>query len=122
MTQAQIIREFPADPASAALLLAGPAAAALWPAGTDGDPVVSLGPPMRSGIGFVVDLTVADAEIGSVRGRLGLVPGDGRSAVAGTSARLVLTGAHASAAALRERGGWFLDALSSLAVARSSAA
>ena len=121
MTQAQVVREFPADPASVALLLAGPSAASLWPGAPDDDAVVSLGPPMRAGIGFVVDLTVAEAA-GSVRGRLSLVPCGGQTPVGGTSARLVLTGTRACAADLRLRGGRFLDALSSLAVARSSAA
>jgi len=120
MTQAQIVREFPADPASVALLLAGPAAAGLWPDAADAEPVVSLGPPMRSGVGFVVDITVTEAALGNIRGRLALVPSGG--APTATSARLLLTGARASAATLRQRGAWFLDELSSLAVARSSAA
>jgi hypothetical protein len=121
MTQAQIVREFPADPASVALLLAGPATA-LWPDDNDEHPVVSLGPPMRSGVGFVVDLTVADPTLGSVRGRLALLPCGSPPAAGGTSARLVLTGVQASEPALRHQGARFLDALSSLAVARSSAA
>jgi len=120
MTQAQIVREFPADPASVALLLAGPAAAGMWPDDAEDEAVVSLGPPMRSGVGFVVDLTVTEAALGNIRGRLALVPSGG--APTGTSARLVLTGARASAATLRGRGARFLDQLSSLAVARSSAA
>jgi hypothetical protein len=122
MTQAQIVREFPADPASVALLLAGPAATALWPDGGDEQPVVSLGPPMRSGIGFVVDLTVADPALGGLRGRLALLPCAAPPEGGGTYARLLLTGARASAPALRRHGARFLDALSSLAVARSSAA
>jgi len=122
MTQAQIVREFPADPASVALLLAGPSATSMWPDVADDPPVVSVGPPMRSGVGFVVDLTVDDPATGMVRGRLALVPCGGGTSVTGTSARLVLTSARASATALRGRGGQFLDALSSLAVARSSAA
>jgi hypothetical protein len=122
MTQAQVVREFDADPASVALLLAGPAGTALWPEVSADQPLVTLGPPMRAGVGFVVDLTVADPAVGSVRGRLALVPCSGQAAFGGTSARLLLTGAHASAPALRERGGRFLDALSSLAIARSSAA
>jgi hypothetical protein len=122
MTQAQIVREFAADPASVALLLAGPSATSMWPDVTDDPPVVSVGPPMRSGVGFVVDLTVDDPATGNVRGRLALVPCGGETSVTGTSARLVLTSARASATALRGRGGQFLDALSSLAVARSSAA
>jgi len=122
MTQAYVVREFPADPASVALLLAGPSAASLWPDVGEDSTMVSVGPPMRSGVGFVVDLTVAE-EVGNIRGRLSLVPyGGGPTPVGGTSARLVLTGTHASASTLRGYGGRFLDVLSSLAVARSTAA
>jgi hypothetical protein len=122
MTQAHVVREFPADPASVALLLAGPSAVSLWPDVADDGTMVSVGPPMRSGVGFVVDLTVAEA-VGSIRGRLSLVPyGGGPTPVGGTSARLLLTGTQASASTLREYGGGFLDMLSSLAVARSTAA
>jgi hypothetical protein len=127
MTQAQITRTFAADPASVALLLSGPAADELWGEPADdrtGDhgPVVQAGPPMRSGIGFVVDLTIADPELGSARGRLALSHSAGETLLGGTDARLVLTSARASATTLRRRGEHFLDALSSLAVARSSAA
>jgi hypothetical protein len=127
MTQAQIVREFAADPASVALLLSGPTADALWPdpAPIDADagvPLVQVGPPMRAGVGFVVDLTIADPDVGNARGRLALVPGTGEVPFAGTSARLVLTSAHAPVPLLQQRGEGFLDALGSLAVARSSAA
>ena len=87
MPQVQSGQAFAADPASVALLLAGPAAAALWPAGADGAAVVTVGPPMRAGVGFVVDLTVADPEIGSARGRLALVPCGGTTPVGGTHER-----------------------------------
>jgi hypothetical protein len=128
MTQAQIVRRFAADPAGVALLLAGPVADALWPApaGRDGDhaaaPVLRVGPPMRAGVGFVVDLTIADPDVGSARGRLALVPETGEMPVVGTTARLLLTAAHGTPGGLRTRGERFLDALGSLAVARSSAA
>lgn len=122
MTQAQVVREFAADPASVALLLAGPSAAALWPLVGEDDVQVSVGPPMRSGVGFVADLTVSETAVGHVRGRLSLTPCRGRGSVGGTSARLVLTGAHAPASLLRDRAGCFLEALSTLAEARSSAA
>src|SRR4051794_37553588 len=126
MTQAQVVREFAADPASVALLLAGPAAGFLWPE-SDGDDEAETqslqgGPPMRGGVGFVVDLTIADPDVGNARGRLALTPGAGGPPTAGTCARLVITAAHAPAPALRRRGEDFLSALGSLAVARSSAA
>src|SRR5436305_1108068 len=92
MTQAQVVREFAADPASVALLLAGPAADAFWPHDDGGDLAVAVGPPMRSGVGFVVDLTVSEPAAGNVRGRLPLVPCRGQTSVGRTSARLVLTG------------------------------
>jgi hypothetical protein len=122
MTQAQVVHEFAADPASVALLLAGPAANALWPQGDAGAVEVSVGPPMRSGVGFVVDLTVTEPGVGSVRGRLSLVPCRGQASVGGTSARLVLSGVHAPVAVLRDRADGFLESLSEVAVARSSAA
>ena len=130
MTQAQVVREFAADPASVALLLSGPTAEVLWPptdAPADDIDAASpralrLGPPMRSGVGFVVDLTIADSSVGPARGRLALTPASAGSPVAGTCARLLLTAAHAPASELHRRGEDFLSALGSLAVARSSAA
>jgi hypothetical protein len=128
MTQAQIVREFAADPASVALLMSGPATGVLWPESgpeqraDDDVPTVQVGPPMRSGVGFVIDLTIADPDIGAARGRLALVPGDGDRPFAGTTARLTLTAAAASAHELHRRGAMFLAALGTLAVARSSAA
>jgi hypothetical protein len=135
MTQIEIVREFHADPASVALLLAGPSARALWPDdGTDdaGHSIVSIGPPMRSGLGFVVHLGVAAAPTTrQVRGRLALVPCGGparqggtrvRPRPGGTHVRLVLTSAGAPDHGLRARADGFLDALCSLAAARSAAA
>jgi hypothetical protein len=127
MTQAQIVRRFAADPAGVALLLAGPVADMLWPQPEPSDdaagaPLVRLGPPMRAGVGFVVDLTIADPDVGSARGRLALVPETADLPVVGTTARLHLTSAGGSADTLRACGEHFLAALGSLAVARSSAA
>jgi len=127
MTQAHIARTFAADPAGVALLLAGPVADMLWPSaaaanGDDGSPVVEVGPPMRAGVGFVVDLEILDPAVGAARGRLALVPGTGDLPVVGTTAQLVLTASYGAAHALRDRGEQFLDALGALAVARSSAA
>ncbi|HET7529602.1 MAG TPA: hypothetical protein VFJ98_01440 [Mycobacteriales bacterium] len=127
MTQAEIVREFAADPAGVALLLSGPGAGALWPptAGATGDErpaAVRVGPPMRSGVGFVIDLTVGDPAVGEIRGRLALTPGRGEVPLVGTSARLRLSAPEAAPLPLRRRGEEFLDALGSLAIARSSAA
>ena len=127
MTQAQIVRRFAADPAGVALLLAGPVADLLWPPPDPSDdpewaPLVQLGPPMRAGVGFVVDLTIADPDLGGARGRLALVPETADLPVVGTTARLRLTATSGNADRLRARGEHFLEALGSLAVARSSAA
>lgn len=127
MTQAQIVRTFAADPAGVALLLSGPVAETLWPgadpaAGAEGAPTVRLGPPMRSGVGFVVDLTISDPELGPARGRLTLVPDTGELPLMGTTARLVVTSSYGAGGRLRSRAEQFLDGLGSLAVARSTAA
>lgn len=127
MTQAQIVRTFAADPAGIALLLAGPVADTLWPSATadqdpDRSPLVEVGPPMRAGVGFVVDFAVVDPEVGSARGRLALVPETTELPVVGTTARLMLTSSYGASGVLHERGAEFLDALGALAVARSSAA
>ncbi|HET6816687.1 MAG TPA: hypothetical protein VFH66_05610 [Mycobacteriales bacterium] len=127
MTQAHITRQFAADPAGVALLLSGPVADALWPATDRADvdaaaPTLRVGSPMRAGVGFVVDLTIADPDLGSARGRLALLPETAELPIVGTNARLVLTATRGTAGALRARGEQFLDALGSLAVARSSAA
>jgi hypothetical protein len=127
MTQAQIVRTFAADPAGVALLLAGPVADSLWPsaaAAHDADRarLVQIGPPMRAGVGFVVDLAVVDPEVGTARGRLALVPETAELPAVGTTARLTLTSSYGASRVLHERGEEFLDALGALAVARSSAA
>jgi hypothetical protein len=127
MTQAQIVRRFAADPAGIALLLAGPVAGSLWPPPPASEaepaaPAAQVGPPTRAGVGFVVDLNVDDPETGAVRGRLALVPEPSELPVVGTTARLLLTASSGAADTLHARGERFLDALGSLAVARSSAA
>jgi hypothetical protein len=127
MTQAHIVRRFAADPAGVALLLSGPVADTLWPAasptgGAEGLPLVEVGPPMRAGVGFVVDLRVDDPALGAARGRLTLVPETAELPVTATSARLVLTSLYGAADELRSRAEHFLEALGSMAVARSTAA
>lgn len=130
MTQAHIVRTFAADPSGVALLLSGPIAHTLWPTaeaaeptdGAEGRALVEVGPPMRAGVGFVVDLAVDDPELGAARGRLTLVPETGELSVMATNARLVLTSPYAAAGELRSRAEHFLEALGTLAVARSTAA
>ena len=127
MPQAQIVRKFAADPAGVALLLAGPAAETLWCEPGEGDGAeaaarLQVGPPMRAGVGFVVDLAISDPELGTARGRLALVPETAELPIVGTTARLELTATGGGAERLRVHGEAFLSALGSLAAARSSAA
>jgi hypothetical protein len=127
MTQAQIVRTFAADPAGVALLLSGPLTEVLWPSadpcsGAEEVPLIQVGPPMRAGVGFVVDISVADPELGAARGRLTLVPETAELPVMGTTARLRVTSSYGAAGTLRARAQGFLDALGALAVARSTAA
>src|SRR4051794_987930 len=72
MTRAEVVRNVAAEPAGIALLLSGPGAYALWP-GVD-DTTMRLRPPMRSGVGFVVDIGVEDPVLGAARARLSIVP------------------------------------------------
>jgi hypothetical protein len=116
MNRAEVTRCVAADPASVALLMSGPAGVSMWPDADDD--TVDLNPPMRSGVGFVVDLSVRDPVVGSVRARLSITPADGATA---TSLRLVATATPGSAE-LRNRAALFVDALARCAHARSSAA
>lgn len=114
MTRIEVVRHIAADPAGVALLLSGPAGPDLWPA-----EVVRFGPPTRSGVGFVVDLTIDDAGR-TARGRV-----DIRAASEGpgaTDLRLVLASSAATAAGLGLHAHRFLDGLADAAQARSSAA
>jgi hypothetical protein len=118
MTRAEVVRNVAADPAGIALLLSGPGAYGLWP-GVD-DSTVRLRPPMRSGVGFVVDLALDDPVLGAVRARLSIAPAD--AAYAATALRLVVTADGGGELAVRDRAAGFLDALARQAQARSSAA
>jgi hypothetical protein len=121
MTRAEVVRTVAADPAGIALLLSGPGAYGLWP-GVD-DSTVRLRPPMRSGVGFVVDLAVDDPVLGAVRARLSIAPADAAyAATVATALRLVVTADGGGELAVRDRAAGFLDALARQAQARSSAA
>lgn len=114
MTRIEVVRCIAADPSSVALLLSGPAAREAWPSVAD----VRVGPPMRSGVGFVADMTVVDDDA-AVRGRFTIV-GAGPSGA--SDVRLVLTSAVADARSLRSAGEGCLSHLADIAHARSSAA
>ena len=116
MARTEVVRHVAADPASLALLLSGPAARELWP---DADrESMHLRTPMRSGVGFVVDLSVDDIVVGPVRARLTIDPADGAT----TSLRLTATAPSGTDATTRDRVARFLDALARQAQSRSSAA
>lgn len=116
MTRIEVTRRVAADPASVALLLSGPAARDAWP--SDGD--VRVGPPMRSGVGFVADMTVVDAAERGVRGRYTITQAEGSPGA--SDVRLVLTSTGDDAAALRKVGEACVGRLAAWASARSSAA
>jgi hypothetical protein len=116
MAGTEVVRHVAADAAGVALLLSGPAAYDLWPQADD--TTMTARAPMRSGIGFVVDLSVDDDTLGAVRARVAITPAGGAT----TSLRLSASAAEASEGALRERAARFLDALARQAQARSSAA
>jgi hypothetical protein len=107
-----ISRHVEADPASVALLLAGPTGRELWP-----DAELALAPPQRSGVGFRVDFSVGD---GHGRGRILIAAGsDGPIA---SDVRLTLSTADVLTLALRRACEEFVDGLVTTAQARSSAA
>ena len=116
MTRTEVARHVAADPASVALLLSGPTAVTMWPDAEDDSMVFRT--PMRSGVGFVVDLSVRDVVAGPARARLSIAPGDNPTV---TTLRLVVT-AVGTSTQLRTRAALFLDALARCAQARSSAA
>lgn len=118
MPRAEVVRTVAADPAGIALLLSGPGAYDLWP-GVD-DSTMTLRPPMRSGVGFVVDISVDDPAVGAARARLSIVPAQATTAT--TALRVVVTADGAGEVAVRDRAARFLDALARQAQARSSAA
>jgi hypothetical protein len=136
VTRIDVVRRIAADPASLALLLAGPAAGELWPdvaampALVPSQPstrvTISMEPPVRSGLGFVAHLQFHRAERRVARGRLVVVAsavddrGDDHK---GTSElRLTASCEDAFAQQLRSDGVAYLANLATVAEARSSAA
>ncbi|MDQ1704501.1 MAG: hypothetical protein QOF18_867 [Frankiaceae bacterium] len=113
MSRIEVVRHVAADPAGVALLLSGPAGRDLWP-----DEEAHFGPPMRSGVGFAVDLTVDEAGR-HARGRVDIT-----AAAAGpgaTDLRLVLS-SNTGLSRLSLDARRFLSRLADAAQARSSAA
>ena len=120
MTQIEVERIAAADPAGVALLLAGPTPEDLWPGVSGSDqPGLVLGAPTRAGVGFVVEVDVADPGLGGARGRVVVEPAP---TGAGTTVRLQLTSSDVVAPIIRHRASVFVDALAQLAQSRSSAA
>jgi hypothetical protein len=142
MSRIALERRIEADPSSAALLIAGPAALGWWPyvesvAGAAGDWSVHLrvpgrepgtlrvhvAAPRRTPTSFVCDFTATGDGIHTVAGSLTLAYAANGPTGPATSARLVL---HAAADAdlllvsTMARG--FLDRLASVAEGRASAA
>jgi hypothetical protein len=123
-------RRVSADPAGLALLLAGPAAAELWPDGEcsaavvpeprpEAGPVIEVAPPRRAGLGFAAKVSVR-TPYGSARGRLTVVPEAGPPS--GSALRLELTVDDRAGERLQTCAVRYLDNLGRAAVSRSSAA
>ena len=113
MARMEMHRQAHADPAGVALLLSGPLATELWPG-------ARFQPPLRSGLGFVVELTVDDLEGQLASGHVGIVRTAGEPGA--TDLRLVLVARAGQVALLRPEAEAFLDGLAAAAQARSSAA
>ena len=114
MARIEMTRRAAADPAGVALLLSGPGGRELWPG-----PAVSFCAPVRSGLGFTVELA-ADVGGGTVHGHVGITPasdGPGESQL-----RLVLRTQGPAGEELRGWSDAFLADLAETAYARSSAA
>ena len=114
MAHIDVARHVSADPSGVALLLSGPAARDVWPIGT-----VRFGPPQRSGIGFVVDVTAEEGEA-ALHGRV-VVAAAGPEPRS-TEVRRVAHTTGSDAVRLGAAVGEFLDGLVSVAQERSSAA
>ena len=112
MARIEVARHVAADPSSLALLLSGPTGRELW-----GDDSLVLSAPQRSGLGFRVD--VAATSPANARGRVLIAAGaDGP-----ISSEVTLTfSVVGDVPAMRQAVVRFLDALTSAAQARSSAA
>jgi hypothetical protein len=114
MARIELHRQAVADPAGVALLLSGPVGRDLWPG-----VVVRFGPPVRSGFGFVVDVSAED-DGRLAQGHVGITPGG--TGPRASEVRLVLRAAGPPTAQLTAAAGAFLDALVDAAQERSSAA
>ncbi len=116
MSRIEVTRPIAADPASVALLLADPAAAGLWPG-------VHAVPAQRTATAFVAVLRLGEGE-GAVPATLSLGYADSGDGIRSTRAALRIVGNDeiGDGAALRVRGGQFLERLAAAAEARSCAA
>jgi hypothetical protein len=114
MARIELNRQAVADPAGVALLLSGPVGRDLWPG-----VAVRFGPPVRSGFGFVVEVSAEDDGT-LAQGRVGITPGGAGPRT--SEVRLVLRSTGAPTAELTAAAGSFLDALVDAAQERSSAA
>jgi len=119
MARIELNRHAEADPAGVALLLSGPVGRELWPGAA-----ARFGAPVRSGVGFVVEVSAqagADGEAGLMaQGHVGISPGDTGSGA--SELRLVLRAPGSPTARLTADADRFLEALADAAQERSSAA
>jgi hypothetical protein len=105
-----ITRTVAADPASVALLMAGPDGAS---------DELTLGPPRRTGVGFVASVTLRSGPAGTTSGAVTVEP----AADSGAVVRLLLDAGEGTAAKAVERLGTnFLSELTLRARSRSYAA
>ena len=110
MARVTITRSVAADPASVALLMAGPT-------GATGE--LTLGPPRRTGVGFIASVTVQREPAGATTGTVTVEPAVDSGAVV----RLLLDAGDGTAAKAVERAGaTFLSELVLQARSRSYAA
>jgi hypothetical protein len=121
VTRIEVVRPLAADPASLALLLAGPAATDQWPPQS-----VSMlaEPPLRSGVGFAAQLTFSQNGHRVGRGRLSItaaVSGD-FGELTTSELRLVAVCEERVARGLGSDAENYCDNLVRLCEARSSAA
>ena len=114
MARIELNRHAEADPAGVALLLSGPDGRDLWPGAA-----VRFGAPVRSGVGFVVEVSAED-DGRMAQGHVGISPGG--SGPRASELRLVLRAPGTPTAQLTSAAGDFLEALVDAAQERSSAA
>ena len=112
MARIELNRHAEADPAGVALLLSGPVGRDLWPGAA-----ARFGAPVRSGVGFVVEVSAEDAGRLAL-GHVGITPRD----TGASDLRLVLRAPGTPTARLASDAEHFLEALADAAQQRSSAA